>query len=317
MITDVSEMKPSKLKIWLGEVRAPFFTATVVPVLLGACIAWARAGAFHLGYFVLAMVGALLLHTGTNVANDYFDHRSGTDDLNVEFVRPFTGGSRMIQDGLLTPREVLSGALAAFALACVIGLYLAYVRGPLILVLGVFGIFSGFFYTAPPFNLVSRGIGEFFIGLNFGVLMTLGSYFVQTGYLAWEPVVASIPVGLLIAGVLYINEFQDAPADGAVGKDHLVVRLGRKRAALGYAILMGGTYAVIVLAALLRITSPFTLIALATLPVAVRAVSVARAHYDEYLKLVPANAGTVFVHLLTGLLLSAGYLLDKAIRPFI
>jgi len=317
MATDVNSAHPGKMKTWLAEVRAPFFTATVVPVLLGAVIAWARTGAFHLGYFVLAMVGALLLHTGTNVANDYFDHRSGTDDLNVEFVRPFTGGSRMIQDGLLTPREVLSGALAAFALACVIGLYLAYVRGPLILVLGVFGIFSGFFYTAPPFNLVSRGIGEFFIGLNFGVLMTLGSYFVQTGYLAWEPVVASIPVGLLIAGVLYINEFQDAPADGAVGKDHLVVRLGRKRAALGYAILMGGTYAVIVLAALLRITSPFTLIALATLPVAVRAVSVARAHYDEYLKLVPANAGTVFVHLLTGLLLSAGYLLDKAIRPFI
>ncbi|HUW95236.1 MAG TPA: prenyltransferase, partial [Anaerolineae bacterium] len=144
-----------------------------------------------------------------------------------------------------------------------------------------------------------------------------GSYFVQTGQLAWEPVVASIPVGLLIAGVLYINEFQDAPADGAVGKDHLVVRLGRRKAALGYLGLIVATYAAIVLAALLRITSPFTLIALATLPVAIRAIVVARANYDEYLKLVPANAATVFVHLLTGLLLSAGYLLDKAVRPFI
>jgi len=317
MTNDVSAASPGKLKIWLSEVRAPFFTATIVPILLGAMIAWARTGTLHFGYFLLTMLGGLLLHTGTNVANDYFDHRSGTDDVNVEFVRPFTGGSRMIQNGLLTPREVISGALAAFALACVVGLYLAYVRGPLIFVLGLVGIFSGFFYTAPPFNLVSRGIGEFFIGLNFGVLMTLGSYFVQTGQLAWEPVVASIPVGLLIVGVLYINEFQDAPADGAVGKDHLVVRLGRKRAALGYLLLMVTTYAVIVLAALLRITSPFTLIALATLPVAVRAIGVARAHYDEYLKLVPANAATVFLHLLTGLLLSAGYLLDKAVRPFI
>jgi len=317
MTNDVSAASPGKLEIWLAEVRAPFFTATIVPILLGAMIAWTRTGTPHLGYFLLTMLGGLLLHTGTNVANDYFDHRSGTDDVNVEFVRPFTGGSRMIQNGLLTPREVISGALAAFALACVVGLYLAYVRGPLIFVLGLLGIFSGFFYTAPPFNLVSRGIGEFFIGLNFGVLMTLGSYFVQTGQLAWEPVVASIPVGLLIVGVLYINEFQDAPADGAVGKDHLVVRLGRKRAALGYLLLMVTTYAVIVLAALLRITSPFTLIALATLPVAVRAIGVARAHYDEYLKLVPANAATVFLHLLTGLLLSAGYLLDKAVRPFI
>ncbi len=316
MTNDASAARPGKLQIWLAEVRAPFFTATIVPILLGAVIAWARTGTVHFGLFLLAMLGGLLLHTGTNVANDYFDHRSGTDDVNVEFVRPFTGGSRMIQNGLLTPREVISGALAAFALACVVGLYLAYVRGPLIIVLGLIGIFSGFFYTAPPFNLVSRGIGEFFIGLNFGVLMTLGSYFVQTGQLAWEPVVASIPVGLLIAGVLYINEFQDAPADGTVGKDHLVVRLGRKRAAWGYLLMMVATYAVIVLAAVLRITSPFTLVALATLPVAVRAVGVARSHYDEYLKLVPANAATVFIHLLTGLLLSAGYLLDKAIRPF-
>jgi 1,4-dihydroxy-2-naphthoate octaprenyltransferase len=317
MANEVNSAQPDKVKIWLAEVRAPFFTATIVPILLGAMIAWARTGALHVGNFALALLGGLLLHAGTNVANDYFDHRSGTDDINVEFVRPFTGGSRMIQDGLLTPREVLGGALAAFALACLVGLYLAYVRGPLIIVLGLVGIFSGFFYTAPPFNLVSRGIGEFFIGLNFGLLMTLGSYFVQAGQLAWEPVVASIPVGLLIAGVLYINEFQDAPADGAVGKDHLVVRLGRRKAALGYLVLMVATYAVIVLAALLRITSPFTLIALATLPVAIRAIVVARANYDEYLKLVPANAATVFVHLLTGLLLSAAYLLDKAVRPFI
>jgi 1,4-dihydroxy-2-naphthoate octaprenyltransferase len=317
MADDLSKAAPNKMQIWLAEVRAPFFTATIVPILLGATIAWARTGTFHLGLFLLTLLGGLLLHTGTNVANDYFDHRSGTDEVNVEFVRPFTGGSRMIQSGLLTPREVLSGALAAFALACVVGLCLAYVRGALILALGIFGVFCGFFYTAPPFNLVSRGIGEFFIGLNFGVLMTLGSFFVQTGYLAWEPVVAAIPVGLLIAGVLYINEFQDAPADGAVGKDHLVVRLGRRKAALGYLALLVATYAIILLAALLRITSPFTLIALATLPVAIRAIAVARAHYDEYLKLVPANAATVFIHLLTGLLLSAGYLLDKAVRPFI
>jgi 1,4-dihydroxy-2-naphthoate octaprenyltransferase len=317
MDDQLAALRESKIKTWLVEVRAPFFTATIVPILLGATIAWARTGTFHWGLFLLTILGGLLLHTGTNVANDYFDHRSGTDDMNVEFVRPFTGGSRMIQSGLLTPREVISGALAAFALACLVGLYLAYVRGPLIIALGLFGIFSGFFYTAPPFNLVSKGIGEFFIGLNFGVLMTLGSFFVQTGYLSWEPVVAAIPVGLLIAGVLYINEFQDAPADGAVGKDHLVVRLGRKKAALGYLALLVTTYTVIVLAVLLRITSPFTLVALVTIPVAIRAVGVARAHYDEYLKLVPANAATVFIHLLTGLLLSAGYLLDKAVRPFL
>ena len=317
MADTVAALRGNKVKIWLAEVRVPFFTATIVPILLGAVIAWARTGSFHWGHFLLTMLGGLLLHVGTNVANDYFDHRSGTDDVNVEFVRPFTGGSRMIQEGLLTPREVISGSLAAFALACVVGLYLAYVRGPVIIVLGLIGLFSGFFYTAPPINLVRKGIGEFFIGLNFGLLMTVGSFYVQTGYLALEPAVASIPVALLIAGVLYINEFQDAPADGSVGKDHLVVRWGRRRAAQGYVVLMAATYLSILLAAVFRVTSPFTLIALATLPVAIRAIGVARAHYDDYLKLVPANAATVLIHLLTGLLLSAAYLLDGAVRAFI
>lgn len=313
----IAGLRGNKVKIWLTEIRAPFFTATVVPILLGAVIAWARTGIFHWGYFLCTMAGGLLLHTGANVANDYYDHLSGTDDLNVEFVRPFTGGSRMIQEGLLTSRAVLSGALTALALAAIIGLYLTYVRGPLIIILGIIGIFSGFFYTAPPVNLASRGIGEFFIGLNFGVLMTLGAYYVQTGFLAWEPAVASVPVGLLITAILYINEFQDAPADGSAGKAHLVVRLGRKKAVQGYILLLAFTYLSILLAAIFGVTSPFTLIALGTLPVALRAIAVARAHYDEYLKLVPANAATVFIHLLTGLLLSAAYLVDKAVRPFI
>ncbi len=317
MDDSLADLRRNKVKIWLTEIRAPFFTATIVPILLGAVIAWARTNTFHWGYFLLTMMGGLLLHTGANVANDYFDHLSGTDERNVEFVRPFTGGSRMIQLGLLTPKAVLSGSLTAYGLAVVIGLYLAYVRGPMILVFGIIGMFSGFFYTAPPIKLVGRGIGEFFIGLNFGVLMTVGAYYVQTGSLAWEPVIASIPVALLITAILYINEFQDAPADGSAGKAHLVVRLGRKKAVQGYILLLAFTYLSILLAAIFGVTSPFTLIALGTLPVALRAIAVARAHYDEYLKLVPANAATVFIHLLTGLLLSAAYLVDKAVRPFI
>ncbi len=317
MTESIADLRGNRVKIWMTEIRAPFFTATVVPILLGVVIAWARTNSFHWGYFLLTMMGGLLLHTGANVANDYYDHLSGTDEMNVEFVRPFTGGSRMIQEGLLTPREVLNGALAAFALAALIGFYLAYVRGPLILVFGIIGAFSGFFYTAPPVSLANRGVGEFFIGLNFGVLMTLGAYYVQAGSLAWEPAAASIPVALLITAILYINEFQDAPADGAAGKAHLVVRLGRKTAVQGYILLLAFTYLSIFLAALFRVTSPLTLIALITLPVALRAITVARAHYNDYLKLVPANAATVFIHLLTGLLLSAAYLMDRAFRPFL
>jgi hypothetical protein len=117
MAESIADLRGNKVKIWITEIRAPFFTATVVPILLGAVIAWARADTFHWGYFLLTMAGGLLLHIGANVANDYFDHLSGADEMNVEFVRPFTGGSRMIQEGLLTPKAVLTGALAALALA--------------------------------------------------------------------------------------------------------------------------------------------------------------------------------------------------------
>jgi 1,4-dihydroxy-2-naphthoate octaprenyltransferase len=306
-------MSGRKLHIWLEEVRAPFFTATIVPVVLGTAIAWGRTGAFHGGVFLLTLLAGLGLHAGTNVINDYFDHRSGNDEINVEFLHPFTGGSRMIQKGLLQPQEVLRGALTFFALGSLVGLYLTYTRGPVVLVLGLIGLFSGFFYTAPPITLARWGIGELIVGVNFGLLMTLGSYYVQTRSLAWEPVVASIPVTLLIAGVLYINEFQDAPADQAVGKTHLVVRLGRQRAVIGYEIMMAATYLSIVLGVLTRWITPFALLGLLTLPIALQAVRTARVHYDEYLHLAPANAGTIMTHLLTGLLLSVGYLVDKVV----
>ncbi len=298
---------------WAEAVRAPFFTATIVPILLGAVIAWGRDDVFHWGYFLLTLIAGLFLHAGTNLANDYFDHLSGADEVNVEFLRPYTGGSRVIQKGLVPARQMLVAALICFAAGGLIGLYLVWARGLVVLWLGLIGAFSGFFYTAPPLALAATGLGELFVGLNFGVLMTLGSYYVQTQRLVWEPAIAALPVTLLIAGVLYINEFQDYPADRQVGKNTLIVRLGRRRAMIGYVVLVGATYASIVLPAILGLTSPFTLIALLTLPIALTAVRTARAHYDDYLKLAPANAGTVMVHLLTGLLLAVGYVIERLI----
>jgi len=301
------------LKLYLEELRAPFFTASIVPVLLGTLIAWARTGVFHVDTFLLTLLGGVLLHAGTNVVNDYYDHVSGNDEANTRFVRPFTGGSRMIQKGLLSPKEVLTLGLVCFALGSLIGLYLAFRVGKVILLLGAIGILSGYFYTAPPLRLVSTGFGELLVGLNFGSLMTLGAFYVQTRWLTWEPVVASLPVSFLIAAVLYINEFQDMEADSAVGKTHWVVRLGRARAVKGYAWILGLTYASILLGVLLRLTSPWTLLGLLTLPIAWKGLRVAREFYDDYLKLAPANAATVMVHLLTGLLLSLGYVLERLI----
>jgi len=296
--------------LWVVKLRAPFFTATLVPVLLGTALAWARTGLFDLWHFLLVLVGAICLHAGTNMSNDYFDHLWGSDEVNTEFANPFTGGSRLIQMGLVEPRRILWEAVGFFVAGGLIGLFLAFTRSWSVLWLGAVGVFCGYFYTAPPFRLARTGLGELVVGLCFGPLMALGAYVVQARALDWEPVVAALPVMLLITLVLWINQFQDAPADASVGKNHLVVRMGRRRAATVYGLLLAATYLSLPVGVLWGKVTPFALLGLATAPQALQAYRVARVHYDHPRELVPANATTVRIHLWTGLLVALGYVVQ-------
>jgi len=293
--------------------RAPFFTASVIPVILGVSVAWSETGVFSLPLLVLTLIAGMCLHAGTNIANDYFDHKSGDDEINVEFVRPFTGGSRLIQRGLLSPKAVLAESLVLFAIGGVIGVYLAATRGLVILVLGVIGALCGFFYTAPPINIAARGVGELTVGFNFGTLMVLGAYYVQAGRFSTAAFLASLPVTILIADVLYINEFPDYTADKAVGKTHLVVRLGKERAVWGYLALTLAAYVSILVPVIARAIPVYCLLGLVTLPIAMKAINVAVANYANSAKLAPANAATIQLHMLTGLLVSAGFVLDRVL----
>ena len=292
---------------WFLAVRMPFLTASITPVLLGGAIAWATQHEFSWALLFLTILAGALMHFGVNVINDYFDHTSSNDDINVEFVRPFSGGSRVIQMGLLTPLEMLVGAVVLFGLSSAIGLYLAAVSGPMVLAFGAVGLMSGVFYVGKPFNWGSHGIGELLVGLNFGTLMTLGAYYVQTQRVDWTPAVAAIPLAALIAAVLYVNEFPDYAADKAVGKRTWVVRLGRPRAANVYACLMAIPYVSVVLAVVAGTLPMTALLPLLTFPLAVRAVLVAYRYHSQPLELAPANALTIVTHLSVGLLLTLGY----------
>ena len=294
--------------LWVVKMRAPFFTAAIVPVCLGTAIAWATVGPFNLWYFLLTLVGAICLNAGTNMTNDYFDHTWGSDDLNTEFANPFTGGSRLIQMGIVEPHVFLWQGIGFFVIGSLIGLVLLLTRGPWVLWLGLIGVFSGYFYTAPPFRLVRTGLGEVLIGLSFGPLMVLGSYYTQTQMVGWGPVIASLPVAILIALVVWINQFQDMRADAAVGKNHWVVRLGRERAATAYGLLLATVYLSLLGGVISGIVTPFALLGLLTLPMAAKAYQVAVAHYDHPQELVPANAATIRIHLLTGVLMTLGYI---------
>jgi 1,4-dihydroxy-2-naphthoate octaprenyltransferase len=292
-------------------IRAPFLTAIVIPVLLGTSMAW-RDGAFNVGLFLLTFVGAVCTQIASNMSNDYFDHLKGTDEINRELT-PFSGGSRVIQDGTFGARQVLMVSTICYLISAGIGVYLAWVRGWPILWLGLLGVFLAFFHNAPPVNLYSLapGLGELAVGAGFGPVAVLGSYYVQTQQLNHQALWASIPIGLLIAAVLYINEFPDYEADRAVGKKTLIVVLGRRRAVWGYIVLLVAAYGMIVAGAALGILPAPALLALITLPLAYRGIRGALRFHSDTQKLIPTNATTIQIHLSTGLLLCVGYVVAR------
>lgn len=297
-------------KIWLKELRAEFLSASVIPVLLATAIVYYETGGIDPLLFALTLAGAVFLHLGTNVANDYFDHLSGNDPLNTRYVRPFTGGSRLIQKGLISARAVLATSVSFFTAGMIVGVVLAVIRGPAVLLFGFAGLLSGYFYTAPPLRLAHRGIGELIVGLNFGLLIVMGTCYVQTGRLSAGCIIASLPLTLLIMAVIVINEFQDSEADGLSGKRTLVVRLGTRRSVRLFGAVTLLSYVPVAVGMARGLLPPLALLGLATLPLALKALHTARKHHDESIELAPANALTIAAHMLTGLLMSAGYLIS-------
>ncbi len=303
----------SKVKLYIEEARLPFVTATIVPVVLGASVAWYQLHSFNWFFFILALVGGLFIHAGLNIANDYYDHTSGVDELN-KIKTPFSGGSRMIQKKLLTPREVLIESLICFGIGGAIGLYLNWMLpGNTLLWIGVVGIFLAFFYTASPLRIGYTGFGELITAIGFGPVMVLGSYFTQAAKLDGLALFASVPVAIMVALILYINEFPDFDADKAGHKRTLVVILGKRRAVKLYFFLLGLTYVWVLVGIVLRYFPLASLTVLLTLPLCWKAMSIAGRHYNNIKELIPANAMTIGLHLAIGMLLSLSYI----IAPFI
>ncbi len=294
------------IKTWLVAIRAPFFTGIAVPIIFGAALAYYVTGNFHWGLFFITLIGGIFAHAGANLANDYFDHKTTDDDINKN-ATPFSGGSRMIQNKLLSARAVISGAFVCWAVALVCGVYLVTVTpGYWVLLLALAGFLGGFFYTATRYAFSYNRIGEIMILINFGILPVMGAYFVQTGHFSWLSFWTSFPIGFLITAILYINQYPDYEADSSVGKKHLVVTFGRKNARAGYYFLMFGNYLAIILAVLFTGLTPWILVALLSLPIALKTIKIFARHYDKVKELIPAQAGTIQVHLLTGLLMSVG-----------
>jgi 1,4-dihydroxy-2-naphthoate octaprenyltransferase len=302
----------------LRTTRLPFLTATIVPVLLGILIA-ASNGSFDLVAALLTIIGASFVQLGLNVANDVFDTVQGADDANVTPTQ-FSGGSRVIQYGLVSLRQMATLATVFYLLALVVGLILLATHGSqALLVIGVVGFIVSLGYTAPPLKFVYRGLGEVAVALGFGPLMLLGAYVVQTsGALSWEPFVASIPVALLVALILYVNEIPDRRGDARAGKRTLPVRFSREAVIGGYNVAAMLAYVVLVLGVAAGILPLPALLMLLTIPLAVRVSRGLEPNYDDPYALMAIMGINVQLHLRSGLWLMAAYsivLILGAIAP--
>jgi 1,4-dihydroxy-2-naphthoate octaprenyltransferase len=227
---------PSAWRPWVLAARVPTLPAAVAPVLVGTAAA-AGTGVFHPAPALAALAGALAIQIGTNYHNDAADFLQGADDARRR------GPQRAAASGLLPARRVLSGAYASFAVAAAAGLYLVWLRGWPVAVVGLLSIAAGIAYTAAPLRLGYRGLGEIFVFLFFGVVAVVGSDYVQTGLVRAQAAAASMPVGLLAVAVLVANNLRDIETDRAAGKRTLAVRLGAPATRVLYAACLAGALA--------------------------------------------------------------------------
>jgi 1,4-dihydroxy-2-naphthoate octaprenyltransferase len=295
-----------KLKVWFLETRPQFLLLSVVLAFLGVTIAW-YDGYFHLGYALLTFLGLLLVHISVNVLNDYFDYESGID---LEARRtPFSGGSGILPTARLKPKQVLWLGLGSLILAVPIGVYFTLTRGWDLLPLLVFGALCAVLYTP---LITKLGFPEWAPGAGMGTLPVLGAYFIQTTFYSFPAAIAAIPSGILVHNLLLLNEFPDVEADRNAGRKTMPILIGKTKAWVVYTALTLAVYLWIIAWVIAGVMPVFSLIALLTLPFAVRAIRGGRKHEDMS-RLVPAMADNVMVVLLTQFLLGVGYILGRAL----
>lgn len=289
---------------WIRELRAPFLLLPVIFVPVGLAIAWSQ-GHFNPMFAALTLVGVVSLHASVNVFNDYFDFRSGIDLATTP--TPFSGGSTMLPRKLMTPSSVLVMGALLLGAGVAIGSYFVYqfAFDPLLIAIVTIAGLSIVSYTSVTSRL---GIGELVTGLNFGPLLVLGTYYVQTGTIAVEPIIVGLPLGIFTAGILYVNEFPDTDADKSKGRNQLVARWGKPKAADRFKAIMAAAYLIPSIGVLAGAVSPVALLVLVTIPKAVTTSRLLSQNYDKVMELVPGMASMVMTTLFSGLALLAGYI---------
>jgi 1,4-dihydroxy-2-naphthoate octaprenyltransferase len=304
------DQQPGIIGIWIQAFRLHYVPTSILPALLGSIVAWSRFHEFNFWYFSLVIIAVTLHHIGLNMVDDVFDYIHAVDSSHGEERNPYTGGSGVLTNKLIPLNHMITAVIICYLIALVIAIYFTIELGWTIFIFVFIGAFSSIFYTMPPIRYGYRGFGELSMFINFGPVISLGAFYVQTKSIALEPFIISLVPGFLMWSMIVINEIPDYDEDRVSGKFNLVVRVGRKKGVLLYAAGLICAYSTILLCACFKLTSLGVVLGLLTAPIAYSSYRILKDNYMDKIKMTPANLATIKVHVLTMICLIIGYLAD-------
>ena len=278
------ETKPSLFQVWWLAIRPRTLPAAASGVAMGSALAW-YDGSFQLLPALAALLVALLLQIGSNVANDVFDFERGADTAER------LGPVRVTQAGWLTPTQVKRGMFVIFGLAALLGLYLATLRGWTVIWIGIAAILSAVAYTGGPFPLGYHGLGDIFVFVFFGLAAVAGTYFVQVGSVSPAAWWMAVPIGLIVTAILVVNNLRDLESDRKAGKHTLAVRFGERGAIMEYVLLMVLAYLIVPVLVVMKIVPVEAMLAWLSLPVAIRTLRIVFTQTGRSLNAALAGTG--------------------------
>jgi 1,4-dihydroxy-2-naphthoate octaprenyltransferase len=291
----------SKISIWIQSVRPFAFPASIIPVLVGTSISLYYPGNVDWFLFPIILICSMLLHGGTNMINDYYDFKKGVDKEHTY------GSSRVIVEKLLLPEQVLKGGIILMIIGFILGLFLVYMRGLPMLILGIIGILGGYLYSGYPMGYKYFALGDIMVFILMGPLMVIGTYFALTGSYFSELWIMSIPVGCLVLSILEANNHRDIIHDKSANIKTVSILIGHKASKVEYVIFVSGAYLSVILMVAFSLLKVTLIIVLLALPLAIKNIKMMiKSKPDKSDEIATLDVFSAQHHLIFGVLYSIG-----------
>ena len=291
------------ISVWLRVIRVRFLLASVIAVMTGLALNWSQSGSIEYFDALLTFAGVMALHASVDLLNDYWDFKRGIDTKTTR--TKMSGGTGVLPEGLLKPSSVYRAGVFFLLLGALIGSYFVITYGLLIAIILGFAILSIYFYST---KIVDSGLGEFFVAVK-GSMIVIGTFYIQSGEVNIESILAGIVIGTLSSLVLFIASFPDHDADKSKGRKTLVITVGKEKARKLFWIFPLFAYGVIVIGVVLNYLPVFTLISLMSFPLIIKSGIGLQKNYDSVENLVPYMSSTLKFSRLTGILFVIGFLI--------